>query len=113
VSLSSLPPSGGHPARLPERFVDRSLGRVQVPRILRAAGLRLMTLAERYGRPADESVTDVEWLEEAGRRDWVVMKDERIPPPRRREGSTSDSTRPVLCDHAWDYESSKCPAFPG
>jgi PIN like domain len=40
-----------------------------------------MTLAERYGRPADESVTDVEWLEEAGRRDWVVMKDERI---RRR-----------------------------
>jgi hypothetical protein len=74
VSLSSLPPSGGHPARLPERFVDRSLGRVQVPRILRAAGLRLMTLAERYGRPADESVTDVEWLEEAGRRDWVVMR---------------------------------------
>jgi uncharacterized protein with PIN domain len=82
VSLSSLPPSGGHPAGLPELFVDRSLGRVQVPRILRAAGLRLVTLAEHYGRPADESVTDVEWLAEAGRRDWVVlMKDERI---RRR-----------------------------
>jgi hypothetical protein len=84
VSLSSLPPSGGHPAGLPELFVYRSLGRVQVPRILRAAGLRLVTLAEHYGRPADESVSDVEWLAEAGRRDWVVlMKDERI---RRRAG---------------------------
>jgi PIN like domain len=81
VSLSSLPPSGGHPAGLPELFVDRSFGRVQVPRRLRAAGLRLVTLAEHYGRPADESISDVEWLAEAGLRDWVVLKDERI---RRR-----------------------------
>jgi PIN like domain len=69
VSLFSLPPGGGHPAGFPELFVDRSLGRAQVPQILRAAGLRLVMLAEHYGRPADESVTDVEWLEEAGRRD--------------------------------------------
>jgi PIN like domain len=113
VSLSSLPPSGGHPARLPEFFVDRSLGRVQVPRTLRAAGLRLVTLAERYGRPADESVTDVEWLEGAGRRDWVVMKDERI---RRRAAEKEVLlTARVRCFviTRGDYESSKCPAFPG
>ena len=55
-----------HPDGLPDLFVDRSLGRIQVPRLLREAGLRLTTLAERYGVPADEAVTDEQWLEDAG-----------------------------------------------
>ena len=42
-----------------ELFIDRSLGRIQVPGLLRAAGLRLTTLAERYGVPVDETVSDV------------------------------------------------------
>ena len=68
-----------HPDRLPDLFLDRSLGRIQVPRILRAAGLRLVTLAEHYGIPADEEVVDTEWLELAGRNGWVVfLKDARI-----------------------------------
>lgn len=68
-----------HPDGLPDLFVDRSLGRVQVPRLLREAGLRLTTLAERYGVPADEAVTDERWLEDAGRLgEAVLMKDERI-----------------------------------
>jgi hypothetical protein len=71
-----------HPAGLPELFLDRSLGRIQVPRLLREAGLRLVTLSEHFGVPADEEVEDVTWLEEAGRRGWVVfMKDAGI---RRR-----------------------------
>jgi len=49
-----------HPAGLPELFVDRSLGRKQVPKILRAAGLNLRTLAEYYGMPRDQEVEDVE-----------------------------------------------------
>ena len=53
-----------HPAGLPDLFIDRSLGRVQVPRLLRAQGLRVVTLAERYGVPNDENVTDEEWLAE-------------------------------------------------
>ena len=57
----------GHPEGLPDLFLDRSLGRVQVPTLLRAAGLRVRTLAEEYGMPADESVTDVDWLAHAGR----------------------------------------------
>jgi hypothetical protein len=36
---------------MPDLFFDRSLGRVQVPRILRASGLRLHTLAEVDGLP--------------------------------------------------------------
>lgn len=68
-----------HPDGLPDLFLDRSLGRIKVPRLLRAAGLRLLTLSEHYGIPADEGVADDEWLELAGRRGWVVfMKDTRI-----------------------------------
>ena len=63
-------------------FVDRSLGRIQVPALLRAAGIQLVTLAEHYGMPADESVDDVTWLADSAQRGWVAfMKDERI---RRR-----------------------------
>jgi hypothetical protein len=70
---------GRHPDGLPELFLDRSLGRRQVPDLLRAAGLRLRTLSEVYGIPADEDVADVDWLELAGARGWAaLMKDERI-----------------------------------
>lgn len=69
----------GHPEGLPEFFVDRSLGRRQVPELLRAAGVRLRTLSEVYGVPADEAVEDVHWLARAGAQGWpVLMKDERI-----------------------------------
>ena len=43
-----------HPDELPDLFIDRSLGRIKVPALLRAEGLRLVTLAEHYGVPADE-----------------------------------------------------------
>lgn len=69
----------GHPQGLPDLFLDRSLGRVQVPTLLRDAGLRLHTLSEVYGVPTDEEVPDTDWLELAGQRGWpVLMKDERI-----------------------------------
>lgn len=68
-----------HPDGLPEVFVDRSLGRIKVPTLLRDAGLRLVTLAEQYGIPEDESVRDVAWLQLTGERGWVVfMKDTRV-----------------------------------
>jgi hypothetical protein len=68
-----------HPAGLPDLFLDRSLGGIKVPTLLRQASLRLITLSEHYGIPADEAVTDEEWLELAGLNHWVVfMKDTRI-----------------------------------
>ena len=68
-----------HPAGLPDLFIDRSLGRIQVPRLLRDAGLRLVTLAERYGVPNDENITDEQWLSEVGDRgEAVFMKDGRV-----------------------------------
>lgn len=75
---TSRTPCVSHPARLPDLFIDRSLGRLQVPLLLRAAGLRLVTLAEHYGIPADERVADTTWLADV-RIGWVVlMKDENI-----------------------------------
>ncbi len=71
-----------HPDGLPDVFVDRSLGRIQVPGLLRAVALRLITLAEHYGIPADQDVEDVTWLELVGQRNWIaLMKDSEI---RRR-----------------------------
>lgn len=63
----------------PHFFVDRSLGGVQVPELLRVAGWTLTTLAEHYGQPADQDVHDVDWLGLCGLRGWpVLMKDEKI-----------------------------------
>ena len=68
-----------HPAGLPDIFVDRSLGRLEVPRLLRDAGLRLTTLAQRDGVPQDESISDETWLEDASRAGEIVfMKDSRV-----------------------------------
>jgi PIN like domain len=65
-----------HPDELPELFLDRS---IKVPSLLRDHGLRLTTLAEHYGIPADESVADTEWLRLVGERNWIAfMKDDRI-----------------------------------
>jgi hypothetical protein len=68
-----------HPAGLPDLFIDRSLGRIQVPQLLRDAGLRLVTLAERYGIPNDEAVSDEQWLRDVGDRgEAAFMKDGRV-----------------------------------
>jgi len=70
------------PSGLPFVFVDRSLGRLEVPELLRAGGVELVTLAEHYGMPADESIDDTTWIKESAERGWIAfMKDERI---RRR-----------------------------
>src|SRR5579862_7600709 len=81
VSQRDTPASEFATAR-PRFFVDRSMGRIEFPRLLRAAGVELVTLAEHYGIPADERVEDVTWLADTSRLDWpVIAKDERI---RRR-----------------------------
>src|SRR2546428_8615741 len=78
-SPSSRTSCVSHPDGLPDLFLDRSLGRVRVPSLLRAAGLRLVTLSERYGVPADERIPDHWWLGEAGARgEAAPMKAPRI-----------------------------------
>jgi len=70
--------TGQHVSELPELLLDRSLGGVAVPALLRAAGLTVHTLVEIYGSRADE-VADAEWLGHGGRQGWpVLLKDQRV-----------------------------------
>jgi hypothetical protein len=67
------------PEPQPKFFLDRSLGRVAVPALLRAGGWNLVTLAEHYGVPDDEQVADTTWIQDAATRGWpILMKDKRI-----------------------------------
>ena len=56
---------------LPHVFVDRSLGALQVPRLLRAAGVELTTMREHYGEDVGQRVDDVDWLIEIADREWI------------------------------------------
>lgn len=67
-----------HSQPQPEFFVDRSLGRIQVPRDLRVVGWRVRTHFEVFG-VRDEDVADTEWLEMCGQEDLPVLsKDRRL-----------------------------------
>jgi hypothetical protein len=62
-----------------EFLIDRSLGRLAVPRLLREAGLVVHTLADLYGEEQAQKTDDVEWIALAAERDYVVLcKDDRI-----------------------------------
>lgn len=67
------------PSGLPRFFLDRNLGRYAVPNGLRAAGIDVIALAERYGVPADEKITDVQWMRDAAEHgEAVLMCDDAI-----------------------------------
>ena len=69
------PPHSG----LPRFFLDRNLGRYAVPRGLREAGIEVVALAERYGVPQDERITDVQWMRDAAEAgEAVLMCDDAI-----------------------------------
>lgn len=71
--------SGQPLPQVPELLLDRSLGSLTVPALLRAAGLSVHTLADVYGPAEAGRVADSEWLRHAGDRGWpVLMKDQRI-----------------------------------
>lgn len=71
--------TGQHRTELPELMLDRSLGGIAVPALLRSAGLRVHTLADVYPSSASQDVTDADWLAYAGQRGWpVLLKDQRI-----------------------------------
>jgi PIN like domain len=70
-------------AALPHAFVDRSLGALQVPSMLREAGFSLTTMREHYGEAEAQHVADVEWITLTAERGWIGFhKDAEI---RRNE----------------------------
>ncbi|MGC5165986.1 hypothetical protein [Luteimicrobium sp. DT211] len=51
--------------RPPTFFVDRGLGSVILPRLLREAGSSVTTMDERYGAARSQGIADVDWIRDA------------------------------------------------
>jgi hypothetical protein len=92
----------GQPAeRLPEFFLDRSLGRHVVVAALRAEGLLVQTLAERYAE-TEEFVQDEVWIREVTADGLVIlMKDDRIRrKPREQQAILESGARAFVVTNA-------------
>lgn len=77
------PPDPEVVAALPHVFIDRSLGAVQVPALLRAVGVSLTTMREHYGEAAAQGIADQEWITLTAQHGWIAFhKDDSI---RRNE----------------------------
>ncbi|MDL5154450.1 hypothetical protein [Actinomycetospora termitidis] len=72
-------PTPTPPPELPRFFIDRNIGGIKVPAGLRALGVELTTLSERYGVHEGERVTDVQWMLDAAEAgEAVLMADDAI-----------------------------------
>ena len=60
VSTPTPPPDG-----LPRFFLDRNLGSIAVPAGLRAAGVLVVSLSERYGVHEGENIAAETWMGDA------------------------------------------------
>jgi hypothetical protein len=73
--VSTPPP----PLDLPRFFLDRNMGDIKVPTGLRALGVELTTLSERYGVQEGQWVEDVDWMPTAAHAgEAVLMSDAAI-----------------------------------
>ncbi len=85
----------------PEFFLDRSLGRHVVADALRAEGLAVQTLAERYPE-TEELVEDEVWIPEVTAAGLVIlMKDDRIRrKPREQQAILESGARAFVVTNA-------------
>ena len=58
-------------ADLPHVFVDRSLGAVQLPALLRDAGMQLTTMREHYSEQLSQLTADPDWIALVAERGWT------------------------------------------
>jgi uncharacterized protein with PIN domain len=85
-------------AALPEFLIDRSLGRLQLAKALREAGLTVRSLVDVYGEAAAQETEDVEWITLASARGWVVLcKDDRIRRRRAEREALTQGRLRVFC----------------
>lgn len=56
---------------LPHVFIDRSLGAVLVPSLLRAAGVQLTTMREHYGEALGQMTADPDWIAITAQNGWI------------------------------------------
>ncbi|PIB75995.1 hypothetical protein CQY22_007925 [Mycolicibacterium brumae] len=78
--------------------MDRSLGRLIVPRILRAHGVSLTTLSEHYGEAAGQTVIDTDWIRLTAERGWVGFhKDAAISRNDAERDAVMESAARMFC----------------
>ena len=64
-------PDPGVFAALPHVFLDRSLGAVLLPNLLRAAGVELTTMREHYGETLGQLTNDPDWIALTAQHGWI------------------------------------------
>lgn len=57
----------------PTFFIDRGLGRRQVPAVFSDAGFNVVLMAELYPGGDDQSVLDDQWIADVSARSWVAL----------------------------------------
>lgn len=83
---------------LPHVFVDRSLGAVQLPARLRAAGVRLTTMREHYGEKLGQATDDPDWIALTAERGWIGFhKDAAIRRNERERRSVVTHAARLFC----------------
>jgi hypothetical protein len=83
--------------RIPEFFVDRSLGQ-SIVEGLRAAGLTVHSMADVYGEQKAQLLADEVWLRDAGDNDWIVLtKDDAIRRRPAERDALSEAAVRVFC----------------
>ncbi|MGV8883620.1 MAG: hypothetical protein ACOH19_15850 [Rhodoglobus sp.] len=63
--------------RRPSFFVDRGVGSRLIPEGLRAIGWEVVTMDERYGKQASQSIPDTQWIHDASALGEVVITKDR------------------------------------
>jgi hypothetical protein len=81
-------------------FIDRSLGSVILPRILREDDWQVTTMDERYGADASQSVADSDWIERMAQLGEIALtSDKKIGKvPIQAEAIRRSSARILVID---------------
>ena len=92
------PPDPEVLAALPHIFVDRSIGAVQAPALLRAAGFVITTMREHYGEFEAQRTADTTWIELTAERGWIAFhKDANIRRNRAERHAVQVSGARMFC----------------
>ncbi len=72
-----MPPSGqecpSRPESEPTFFVDRALGRYNIPNAIRGLGYEVVPMFEVYPDGTDQWISDPTWMRRADREGWVAL----------------------------------------
>lgn len=79
-------------------FIDRSLGRYDVPGVFRRAGHPVVLMCELYPDGADQRVPDDQWIAEVSSRGWIALTKDIAILRRHREALERSTLRLFALD---------------